>query len=277
MKGEGDRGPAHPWAGSPRSDRDIRVGVRCERPAFSSARRGDDGAAGTGRRNAPPRAFSSLAGRPPGPTPPLHRDDTRGIPDPPIPSQPKPGSVRLPGIVDRVYTEYQPGKMPNRRKRSIARRFEMTTLTREADAEGRITLPERFANATLIIEQVSDSEIHIRRLGVDPDDELILPEQPPIFLTASEWESFVTRLDDPSARTRRWSVRSKPSRTMNEWRIERWNRSRECSGFASGQPSPGATGWSPTRAKRLPRTGWGPTRGTRLSTLELTFVPILPS
>src|SRR5271165_4372905 len=44
--------------------------------------------------------------------------------------------------------------------------------TRSTDAKGRISLPKAFANATVIIDQVSDSEIRIRKAIVIPEDEV---------------------------------------------------------------------------------------------------------
>ena len=39
----------------------------------------------------------------------------------------------------------------------------MDVETRSTDAKGRISLPKAFANATVIIEQVNENELRIRR------------------------------------------------------------------------------------------------------------------
>ncbi len=39
----------------------------------------------------------------------------------------------------------------------------MDAETRTTDAKGRVCLPKSFANATVIIEQVSDTELRVRK------------------------------------------------------------------------------------------------------------------
>jgi hypothetical protein len=46
----------------------------------------------------------------------------------------------------------------------------MTTITCHADSEGRICLPGSFANSTVIVEQVSEDELLIRRAPVVPEE-----------------------------------------------------------------------------------------------------------
>ena len=48
----------------------------------------------------------------------------------------------------------------------------MHTETRTTDAKARVVLPKAFANATVIIEQVSDTELRVRRAKVIAEDEL---------------------------------------------------------------------------------------------------------
>ena len=67
----------------------------------------------------------------------------------------------------------------------------MLTETRTADAKGRITLPKAFAGATVIVEQVSETEVRIRKARVVPEDE------GPIRLTPAERDRFLDILDDP--------------------------------------------------------------------------------
>ena len=46
--------------------------------------------------------------------------------------------------------------------------------TKSADKKGRVTLGERFANRTVIVKQVSDTEVSIELATVVPDSELWL-------------------------------------------------------------------------------------------------------
>lgn len=76
-----------------------------------------------------------------------------------------------------------------------------STEIRESDSKGRITLPRGFANATLLLEQVSDVEVIIRKAKLVPlqpgqqaDSDLGV-----IRLTADEFDSFVAALDNPPA------------------------------------------------------------------------------
>ena len=73
----------------------------------------------------------------------------------------------------------------------------MLTETRTADQKGRITLPKAFAGATVLIEQVSETEVRIRKARVVPEDELVFPEESPIRLSARDWKRFVEVLDNP--------------------------------------------------------------------------------
>jgi hypothetical protein len=51
----------------------------------------------------------------------------------------------------------------------------MGTKTRTTDAKGRICLPKAFANASIIIEQVSETELRLRKIRVVPDDDFRFP------------------------------------------------------------------------------------------------------
>jgi hypothetical protein len=52
----------------------------------------------------------------------------------------------------------------------------MSEMVRIADSKGRVCLP-RFANATVIIEAVTECEYRVRRARVIPEDELRSPEE----------------------------------------------------------------------------------------------------
>jgi hypothetical protein len=53
----------------------------------------------------------------------------------------------------------------------------MKTETRTTDKKARVTLPRGFANATVIIEQVSETEVRIRKAVVIPVDEVRFAEE----------------------------------------------------------------------------------------------------
>ncbi len=56
----------------------------------------------------------------------------------------------------------------------------MKTETRTTDAKGRVCLPKAFANATVVIEQVSETELRVRKARVIPEDEIRFREETPI-------------------------------------------------------------------------------------------------
>jgi hypothetical protein len=49
--------------------------------------------------------------------------------------------------------------------------------TRTTDAKARLILPKAFANSTVIIEHVSDTELRVRRAKVIAEDELAFAEE----------------------------------------------------------------------------------------------------
>jgi Protein of unknown function (DUF1778) len=69
--------------------------------------------------------------------------------------------------------------------------------TRSTDAKGRICLPKSFANVTVIIEQVSEYELRIRKARVIPEDEIRFAEETPIVLSERAREQFLQSLDHP--------------------------------------------------------------------------------
>jgi uncharacterized protein (DUF1778 family) len=73
----------------------------------------------------------------------------------------------------------------------------MATLTRTADSKGRVCLPKAFANATLIIEQVSETELHIRKARVVPEDEVRFREETPLVLSDRDRDRFLQALEKP--------------------------------------------------------------------------------
>jgi hypothetical protein len=73
----------------------------------------------------------------------------------------------------------------------------MDMETRSTDAKGRVCLPKSFANATVIIDQVSDTEIRIRKAVVIPQDEIRFTEETPIVLSDRDRDTFLDLLENP--------------------------------------------------------------------------------
>jgi hypothetical protein len=73
----------------------------------------------------------------------------------------------------------------------------MSNQTRITDAKGRVSLPRGFANATVIIEQVSDTELRIRKARVIPEDEIRFQEERREPLSDRERDRFLDLLDHP--------------------------------------------------------------------------------
>jgi len=74
----------------------------------------------------------------------------------------------------------------------------MTQITRSTDRKGRVSLPKSFANTTVIIDQISDAELRIRKARVIPEDELSFPEESETTsLTDRDRDTFAALLDSP--------------------------------------------------------------------------------
>lgn len=71
--------------------------------------------------------------------------------------------------------------------------------TRFIDAKGRVRLPKAFANATVIIEQMSDTEIRIRKAVVIPEEEVIFIETSAKPLSDLDRDQFLDLIDHPPA------------------------------------------------------------------------------
>jgi hypothetical protein len=73
----------------------------------------------------------------------------------------------------------------------------MSAIVRIADSKGRVSLPG-FANATVVIEAVSDNEYRVRRAKVIPEDELHFPEEElPLILSERDARQFLGSLENP--------------------------------------------------------------------------------
>jgi hypothetical protein len=72
----------------------------------------------------------------------------------------------------------------------------MTTAIRTADSKGRIVLPG-FANATVIVEAISDSEYRVRKAIVIPEDELLPEDKMPIVLSERDAKKVLDMIENP--------------------------------------------------------------------------------
>jgi len=73
----------------------------------------------------------------------------------------------------------------------------MNRTIRIADSKGRVSLPG-FANATVIIEPVSEGEYRVRKAAVIPEDELRFPEEAlPLELSERDARKFLEALKNP--------------------------------------------------------------------------------
>jgi hypothetical protein len=77
----------------------------------------------------------------------------------------------------------------------------MQIETRTTDAKARLVLPKSFANATVIVEQLNETEIRVRRAKVVPEDELPFVEETSRVLTDRDRDRFLRLLAKPPAPT----------------------------------------------------------------------------
>lgn len=69
------------------------------------------------------------------------------------------------------------------------------------DAKGRLTLPMAFANATVIVEHVSESEVRIRLAKTVAEEGLPFVEESITRLSDRDRDRFLELLADPPAPT----------------------------------------------------------------------------
>jgi hypothetical protein len=78
----------------------------------------------------------------------------------------------------------------------------MKEIIRTADSKGRVALPG-FANATVIIEAVDETEYRVRKARILPEKELRFHEADfPVHLSKKDAARFVKALEKPPAPTR---------------------------------------------------------------------------
>lgn len=73
----------------------------------------------------------------------------------------------------------------------------MRTEIRTTDAKARLFLPKAFANATVIIEQLSETEVRVRLAKVVPEDELVFLEESATPLSDRDRDHFLELLAAP--------------------------------------------------------------------------------
>lgn len=77
----------------------------------------------------------------------------------------------------------------------------MRAETRTTDAKARLVLPKTFANATVIIEQESDTELRVRRAKVIAEDEIAFAEESATPLSNRDRDRFLALIWNPPAPT----------------------------------------------------------------------------
>ncbi len=73
----------------------------------------------------------------------------------------------------------------------------MIVRTHTTDEKARINLPKDFANSTVLVEQVSDTELRIRKARVIPEDDLPFVEETIAPLSDRDRDVFLALLDNP--------------------------------------------------------------------------------
>lgn len=73
----------------------------------------------------------------------------------------------------------------------------MDAETRTTDSKGRVSLPKAFANSTVIIEKVSDTELRVRKARVVPEDEVPFREESALVLSDRDRDRFLEALEHP--------------------------------------------------------------------------------
>ncbi len=104
---------------------------------------------------------------------------------------------RLKQLHEAGKIEFEEGKGYWVKDRKAKEPANTPTLTRTTDQKARVSLPQSFANSTVLIEQVSDTELRIRKAVVIPDDEIVFAEERPTVLSDRDRDFFLAMLDNP--------------------------------------------------------------------------------
>ena len=94
------------------------------------------------------------------------------------------------------------------------------TETRTTDSKARLILPKSFANSTVIVEHISDTEIRVKKARVVAEDDLRFCKESAAPLSDRDRDRFLKLLAKPAAPTaalekaveRQTLRKSKPSR-----------------------------------------------------------------
>jgi hypothetical protein len=73
----------------------------------------------------------------------------------------------------------------------------MPTETRKTDPSARVRLPKSFANSIVIVEQISESEVRIRKANAIPEDEVTFYEETRAPLSDRDRDLVVALLENP--------------------------------------------------------------------------------
>jgi hypothetical protein len=73
----------------------------------------------------------------------------------------------------------------------------VTIRAHTTDEKARINLPKNFANSTVLVEQISDTELRIRKARVIAEDELPFVEETMAPLSDRDRDVFLALLDNP--------------------------------------------------------------------------------
>ena len=68
---------------------------------------------------------------------------------------------------------------------------------RTTDAKARVSLPKSFANATVIVEEISETEVRIRKAKVIAEDDIVFAEEVRKPLSDRDRDLFLAMLENP--------------------------------------------------------------------------------
>ncbi len=86
---------------------------------------------------------------------------------------------------------------------------------RTIDSKARLILPKSFANATVIVDEISETEIRVRRAQVVAEDALRFPEERATPLSDRDRDVFVKLLAKPPAPNAALKRAAKRHKTRN--------------------------------------------------------------
>lgn len=73
----------------------------------------------------------------------------------------------------------------------------MNEETQTTDGKARLVLPKEFANAVVVVERISDTELRVRKTRVVAEDELAFPEEAPVPLSDRDRDLFLSLIANP--------------------------------------------------------------------------------